>query len=179
MGYEVTIPLSTFYGLAEVGSAVTLRTHTYVREDLIQLYGFLTSQEKELFLKLTSVGGVGPKLAIAMLSVPVAELVPAITNNDLARLTMIPGVGRKTAERVVVELRDKVGAALSIPPDAEPAVRQPEAGAADVRDDTVAALIQLGYPKPVAERTVLAALQEDGERTIESVLKRSLKRLSR
>ena len=180
VGYEVTIPLSTFYGLADLHSELTLRIHTHVREDALQLFGFATNREKELFQKLISVSGIGPKLAITMLSMPVVELVPAITNNDLARLTMIPGVGRKTAERVVVELRDKVASMRGTEHEAEPAVsREAQAGPADVRDDTVAALVQLGYQKPVAERTVLAVLQEDGERSIESVLKRALKKLSR
>ena len=110
----------------------------------------------------------------------VSELVPAITANDLGRLTMIPGVGRKTAERVVIELRDKVASLSRVEQDEVPAIaREQEPTDIDVRDDTVLALIQLGYAKPVAERAVLAALQEDGERGIEAVLKRALKRLSR
>ena len=109
VGYDITIPLSTFYELGEPGIDVSLKIHTHVREDVLQLFGFWTAREKELFLKLTSVSGVGPKLAITMLSgMPAIELVRAITDNDLARLTSIPGVGRKTAERVVVELRDKL-----------------------------------------------------------------------
>ena len=109
VGYDITIPLSTFYELGEPGIDVSLKIHTHVREDVLQLFGFWTAREKELFLKLTSVSGVGPKLAITMLSgMPALELVRAITDNDLARLTSIPGVGRKTAERVVVELRDKL-----------------------------------------------------------------------
>ena len=180
VGYEVTIPLSTFYVLGELRSDLTLKIHTHVREDALQLFGFKTVREKELFQKLISVSGIGPKLAIGMLSMSVSELVPAITNNDLARLTMIPGVGRKTAERVVVELRDKVASLSRVEQDEAPAVaREYVAGDMDVRDDTVAALIQLGYAKPVAERAVLASLQEEGERGIEAVLKRALKRLSR
>ena len=179
VGYEVTIPLSTFYELSDVSSEVTLRIHTHVREDALQLFGFQTSREKELFLKLTGVSGVGPKLAIAMLSMSVSELVPAISNNDVARLTTIPGVGRKTAERVVVELRDKVGGISAVDSQSEYAAAGKRVDRSDVRDDTVAALVQLGYPKPVAERTVLAALREEGEQSIEAVLKRSLKQLSR
>lgn len=180
VGYEVIIPLSTFYGLGDLQSDLTLKIHTHVREDSLQLFGFKTGREKELFQKLISVSGIGPKLAITMLSMPVTDLVPAITNNDLARLTMIPGVGRKTAERVVVELRDKVAAMRGAEYEAEPAVsREAQTGGLDVRDDTIAALVQLGYQRPVAERTVLAALQEEGERTIEAVLKRALKKLSR
>jgi len=180
VGYEVTIPLSTFYVLGELRSDLTLKIHTHVREDALQLFGFKTVREKELFQKLISVSGIGPKLAIGMLSMSVSELVPAITSNDLGRLTMIPGVGRKTAERVVIELRDKVASLSRVEQDEAPAIaREQEISGIDVRDDTVLALIQLGYAKPVAERAVLAALQEEGERGIEAVLKRALKRLSR
>jgi Holliday junction DNA helicase RuvA len=180
VGYEVTIPLSTFYGLGEIGSEATLKVHTHVREDIIQLFGFLTSREKELFLRLTSVSGIGPKLAITMLSgLSAAELIPAIKNNDLGRLTAIPGVGRKTAERVVVELRDKL-AAMSLEEMAVATTAQAASGTdLNLRDDTIAALIQLGYQRAQAERAVDSALREEGERTIQAVLKRSLKRLSR
>jgi Holliday junction DNA helicase RuvA len=145
----------------------------------LQLFGFQTNREKELFLRLTSVSGIGPKLAITMLSgMPAVELIPAIRNNDVIRLTAIPGVGRKTAERVVVELRDKL-AAVSFDETDYGTASQAFATEADVKDDTVAALMALGYPRPQAERAVSAAIMEDGERTIEAVLKRSLKRLSR
>lgn len=180
VGYEVTIPVSTFYELGEPGSDVSLRIHTNVREDSIQLFGFWTAREKELFLRLTSVSGIGPKLAITMLSgMPATELITAIRNNDLARLTSMPGVGKKTAERVVVELRDKL-AAVSIEEEAGLAVSQAvRVGEEDVRDDTIGALMALGYPKAIAEKAVTAAMREDGDRSIEAVLKRSLKRLSR
>lgn len=180
VGYDVTIPVSTFYELGDPGSDVTLKIHTHVREDVIQLFGFWTGREKEIFLKLTSVSGVGPKLAITMLSgMPAAELINAITNDDLARLTSIPGVGRKTAERVVVELRDKLAVIQIEAREAERAASRDLApGEAAVRDDTVAALMALGYPKAIAERAVSFALREEGERTIEAVLKRALRRLS-
>jgi holliday junction DNA helicase RuvA len=180
VGYEVTIPVSTFYELGDAGSDVSLRIHTNVREDSIQLFGFWTAREKELFLRLTSVSGIGPKLAITMLSgMPAAELITAIRNNDLARLTAIPGVGKKTAERVVVELRDKL-ATISFEEEAGHAVTHVAGvGEEDVRDDTVGALMALGYPKAIAEKAVTAAMREDGDRSIEAVLKRSLKRLSR
>ncbi|MCI0488614.1 MAG: Holliday junction branch migration protein RuvA [Blastocatellia bacterium] len=181
VGYEVTIPLSTFYELGETGSDTTLKIHTYVREDAIQLFGFWTGREKELFLRLTSVSGIGPKLAITMLSgMPAPELIRAISTSDLVRLTGIPGVGRKTAERVAVELRDKLAALLAEESELEAATAgRPAAAGAAVRDDTVAALIALGYPRPLAERAVTSALQEEGEPTIEAVIKRSLKRISR
>lgn len=181
VGYEVTIPVTTFYEVGEVGSILSLKIHTHVREDVIQLFGFWTIAEKELFLRLTTVSGIGPKLAITMISgMAAAELIRAIRSNDLGRLTTIPGVGRKTAERVVVELRDKIN---SVPIDETEAglAAAATAGAseADTKDDAVAALMALGYPKPQAERAVEQALREDGERTIEALLKRSLKRLSR
>lgn len=181
VGYEVTIPLSTFYELGEPGSQVSINIHTHVREDALQLFGFQTISEKDMFLKLTSVSGVGPKLAITILSgLPVMELVSAIRANDLGRLTAIPGVGRKTAERLVVELRDKL-AAIQAEPTQTAATPERGAQKADsgVYEDTVAALVGLGYPRPVAERTVSVALSEEGEMTIQAVLKRSLKKLSR
>ena len=180
VGYDVTIPVSTFYELGEPGSDVSLKIHTHVREDALQLFGFWTGREKELFLKLTSVSGVGPKLAITMLSgMPAGELITAITNNDLVRLTSIPGVGRKTAERVVVELRDKLAVISLESREADrKAAHELAPGEAAVRDDTISALMALGYPKAIAERAVSFALREEGERTIEAVLKRALRRLS-
>ncbi|HEU4387305.1 MAG TPA: Holliday junction branch migration protein RuvA [Blastocatellia bacterium] len=181
VGYEVSIPLTTFYDLGEVGSDVSLRVHTHVREDALQLFGFRTVAEKDLFLKLVSVSGIGPKLAITVLSgMPASELMNAIRSNDLARLTAIPGVGRKTAERIVVELRDKLGSVATAREEGEMAAAV-HADSVDysVRDDAVAALVSLGYQKPVAERAVTASLNEGGDTTIEAVLKRSLKRLSR
>lgn len=180
VGYDVTIPVSTFYELGEPGTDVSLKIHTHVREDALQLFGFWTGREKELFLKLTSVSGVGPKLAITMLSgMPAGELINAITNNDFSRLTSIPGVGRKTAERVVVELRDKLAEISLQSREADRATsRESAPGEAAVRDDTIAALMALGYPKAIAERAVSFALREEGERTIEAVLKRALRRLS-
>ena len=180
VGYDVTIPVSTFYELGEPGSDVSLKIHTHVREDALQLFGFWTAREKELFLKLTSVSGVGPKLAITMLSgMPAGELINAITNNDLVRLTSIPGVGRKTAERVVVELRDKLAVISLESREADrKAAHELAPGETAVRDDTISALMALGYPKAIAERAVSFALREEGERTIEAVLKRALRRLS-
>jgi Holliday junction DNA helicase RuvA len=181
VGYEVTVPLSTFYDLGEPGSEVSLRIHTNVREDAIQLFGFRTGREKELFLKLTSVTGIGPKLAVTMLSgMAAGELIAAIRNNDLARLTSIPGVGRKTAERVVVELREKISKMTFEAGEAAAALpRAAGTGVEAVRDDTVAALLALGYPKAVAEKAVERAMNEEGDGSIEAVLKRALRRMSR
>jgi Holliday junction DNA helicase RuvA len=176
VGYEVTVPLSTFYDLGEPGSEISLRIHTNVREDAIQLYGFRSAGEKDLFLKLISVSGIGPKLAVTMLSgMAAGELINAIRKNDLARLTGIPGIGRKTAERLVVELRDTL-AKLTI----EPAAATAESPASDaVKDDTVAALVSLGYPKNMAEKAVERALGEGGEMSIQDLLRRALQRMTR
>jgi len=179
VGYEVTIPLSTFYEAGEVGSELALFIHTHVREDALQLFGFRTRTEKELFLKLISVSGVGPKLAITILSgMPVPELIQVISAADAARLTAIPQVGRKTAERVTMELRDKMSG-ISPAVEAVAALGGAARSDAGLVDDAISALVSLGYPKPLAERTVGAVVSESGERTIEAVLKRSLRKLSK
>src|ERR687883_362079 len=146
VGYEVTIPVTTFYDLGETGTNVRLRIYTHVREEALQLFGFRTERERELFTLLISVSGIGPKSAVAMLSgMSADEIVTAIRTNNYARLTSIPGVGRKTAERLVIELRDKM-AALS-GPALEEQVAAGAAGAAQsedaLREDTLAALMQL------------------------------------
>jgi holliday junction DNA helicase RuvA len=180
VGYEVTIPVSTFYELGEVGEPVALRIHTYVREDAIQLFGFRTPREKEMFLQLTSVSGVGPKLAITLLSgMPADELIPAIRTNNLAKLTGIPGIGKKTAERLVIELRDRM-AKMSGPETEQSLPATPlAAGYEAVRDDTVEALLTLGYQRAQAERVVARVLQQETNHSIEHILRQSLKQLSR
>ena len=179
VGYEVTIPVSTFYELGDVGAQASLRVHTHVREDAIQLFGFRTGREKELFLRLTSVSGIGPKLGITFLSGTSPEdLIAAIRSNDLARLVSIPGVGRKTAERVVIELRDKIGQLALLDSDVSTA----PSTVVDVdatRDDVVAALVSLGYQKALAEKTVARVLEVESDRTIEHVLRQALKLLSK
>ncbi len=174
VGYRVAIPLSTFYRLGEVGCEVTLLTHTHVREDALALFGFLTSAEQALFERLILVSGVGPRLALSVLSgIEAPELVAALQSSDLARLTRIPGVGRKTAERLVVELKDKVKGLLAeeeIPAAASPASAQ---------EDLVSALVHLGYSRPEAERGVERALREGGgEGRFEDLLRRSLRLLA-
>ena len=135
-----TIPVSTFYELGDVGAQASLRVHTHVREDAIQLFGFRTGREKELFLRLTSVSGVGPKLGIAFLSgTSPDDLIGAIRSNDLARLVSIPGVGRKTAERVVIELRDKINQ-LALPDSDEAAPASAKVDVDATREDVIAAL---------------------------------------
>jgi Holliday junction DNA helicase RuvA len=177
VGYEVIIPLSTFYEMEEPGARVSLRIYTYVREDTLQLYGFKTARERELFLRLISVNGVGPKLAIAMLSSLTAdEIIMAIRTNNLARLTSVPGVGRKTAERLIIELRDKVATL------AETVAEAPVAGSLSedsLREDTLSALLNLGYPKAAAEKAIAQALRDGGELTVQEILRRSLRLLAK
>ena len=182
VGYEVTIPVTTFYDLGEPNTPVRLRIYTHVREEALQLFGFRTERERELFTLLISVSGIGPKSAVAMLSgMSADEIVTAIRQNNYARLTSIPGVGRKTAERLVIELRDKMAALSS------PALEQEIAAGADgaaqsadsLREDTLAALLQLGFPKPAAEKAITNATQEGGDLSVETLLRRSLRQLSK
>ena len=183
VGYEVTIPLSTFYDLEDAGSTVQLRIYTHVREDALQLYGFKTARERELFLKIISVTGIGPKLGITLLSgMSADEMIASIRTNNLARLTLIPGVGRKTAERLIMELREKV-ADLSSAQLEEELGAKPEVSAEStedaVRADALSALLNLGYQRSGAEKSIDSALSEGGDVTVESVLRRSLKKLAR
>jgi holliday junction DNA helicase RuvA len=183
VGYEVTIPLSTFYDLADAGSNVQLRIYTHVREDTLQLFGFKTARERELFLKIITVTGIGPKLGITLLSgMNADELIASIRTNNLARLTLIPGVGRKTAERLIMELREKV-AELSSAQIEEEFGAKPEVSAASnedtVRADALSALLNLGYQRSGAEKAIDHAIGEGGDITVESILRRSLKKLAR
>jgi Holliday junction DNA helicase RuvA len=183
VGYEVTIPVTTFYDLGEPPSAsVQLHVYTHVREEALQLFGFRTLRERELFTLLISVSGIGPKSAVAMLSgMSADEIVAAIRQSNYARLTSIPGVGRKTAERLVIELRDKM-ASLS-----GPALEQefaagggaPAQSEDALREDTLAALLQLGFPKPAAEKAITNSIQEGGDLSVETLLRRSLRQLSK
>jgi Holliday junction DNA helicase RuvA len=183
VGYEVTIPISTFYELDEPGSKVQLRIYTHVREDALQLYGFKTARERELFLRLISVSGIGPKLGITLLSgMSADEMIASIRTNNLARLTLIPGVGRKTAERLVMELRDKI--AMLSSPELEEEFGKPAGTAAApteeaARSDALSALVNLGYQRSAAEKAITAALIEDGEISVESILRRTLRRLAK
>jgi Holliday junction DNA helicase RuvA len=173
VGYRVTIPLSTFYRLGEPGAEVTLLTHTHVREDALALFGFLTPVEQALFERLIAVSGVGPKLAVSVLSgIEAEELVAALRSSDLARLTRIPGVGKKTAERLVVELKDKM---RDLPSAEAAAAAAPRAAS----EDLVSALVHLGYSRPEAERGVERALREHGEGRFEDLLRLALQAVSR
>ena len=156
VGYDVTISIPTFSDLPAIGGEVTLHIHTHVREDLIALYGFLRPAEKRLFEKLITVSGIGPKLAITILSGMAAdEMVSAIRGNDVARLTRIPGIGKKTAERMVLELRDK----LAPEGVAESAVMP---AMSPVEEDVLSALMNLGYQRAAAERA-LASVEKNGK----------------
>jgi Holliday junction DNA helicase RuvA len=173
VGYLVHIPLSTFYALGDLHSNVTLLIHTQVREDAISLYGFLSAREKHLFELLISASGVGPVLALKILSgMSVDDLVPAVRSGDLARLTRIPGVGRKTAERMIVELRDKL-AAIEISEEA----RKPVA-TTGTSGDVVSALLNLGYDQLVAEKAVERAGKNGASETFESLLRGALQELT-
>jgi Holliday junction DNA helicase RuvA len=182
VGYQVSIPLSTFYALGDLRADVTLLVHTHLREDSITLYGFLTAREKQFFELLISASGVGPSLALKILSgMNVEELLPAIRAGDLVRLTRIPGVGRKTAERIVVELRDKL-AALE-PPQPE---RVPAAGRTQLESDVVSALLNLGYDRRLAERALDDIAGDSGKESrtespadsFEALLRATLQQLS-
>jgi len=170
VGYQVFIPLSVFYRLPEIGQRVNLHIHTHLREDALQLFGFLEQAEKRVFLLLNNVAGIGPKLAINILSgIPADDLARALKEGDQPRLISIPGVGKKLAERMVVELRDKF---LTLPTE--------EGGQGDgsqMMQDAVSALVNLGYRRPEAEKSVREITQR-GERPLPEVLKEALRRLS-
>ncbi|HEX4566091.1 MAG TPA: Holliday junction branch migration protein RuvA [Vicinamibacterales bacterium] len=164
VGYDILVPLSTFYGMGEAGSVVTLRVHTHVREDVIALYGFNTVLERDLFERLIAINGIGPKLALAVLSgIDTADLVRAIRTQDVARLTRIPGVGRKTAERIGLELKDR------LPQGTEVDIATSDGG--DRRTDLLSALTNLGYKGAVAEKAVDAALKRAPDAPFEDLLR--------
>ena len=170
VGYLVHIPLSTFYELPDVESPVTLSIHTHVREDTLALYGFLTERERSLFLLLLSVAGIGPRVALTVLScIPPAELVGALRKQDVRRLMAIPGVGKKTAERMVLELAEKAQAFAG---------EIPEAAAAVEAQDVVSALVNLGYRKGEAEKAVEAAARAGAPENFGDFLKLALKNLT-
>ena len=176
VGYDLHVPLSTYYDVGEPGSEISLRVHTHVREDALQLYGFLTALEQLLFERLIAISGIGPKLAIAVLSgIDSRELVASVQRADVARLTRIPGIGKKTAERIVLEMKDRLGDIA--PPDA--GAGAPAQTADRLRDDLVSALENLGYHRPVAEKAVDAVRARDGGAAFEDALKGALRELMR
>jgi Holliday junction DNA helicase RuvA len=175
VGYDVQVPLSTFYVLGEPGAAVSLRIHTHVREEVIALYGFATPLEQSLFERLISISGVGPKLALAVLSgIEPVDLIRAIRTQDTARLTAIPGVGKKTAERIGLELKDRLPSALQ---GGQTAAEAPaEEGR---RADLLSALLNLGYQRPAAEKAVDRVLKSAPDAPFEQALRDVLRGLIR
>jgi Holliday junction DNA helicase RuvA len=180
VGYDVAVPLSTFYSTGDAGAEVSLRIHTHVREDQLALYGFATPIELALFERLITISGIGPKLALAVISgMDSRDLVAVIQRGDVVRLTRIPGVGKKTAERIVVELRDRLGKAITVEEGGEGVATAP--GDA-LRDDLVSALENLGYHRHAVERVLekLTARPEGlPSRQFEDVLRAALRELSR
>jgi Holliday junction DNA helicase RuvA len=171
VGYLVHIPLSTFYELPEAESPASLFIHTHVREDTLALYGFLTERERSLFLLLLSVAGIGPRVALTVLSgIPPVELVEALRSQDVRRLMAIPGVGKKTAERMVLELAEKAARFA-----AEPGVSAPAAVSAE---DVTSALVNLGYRRAEADRAVEAIARTGAPKDFGEYLKQSLKKLT-
>lgn len=173
VGYDVQVPLSTYARVGDIGAEVALHVHTYVREDQIALFGFGTPLEQQIFERLLAVSGIGPKVALAVLSgIQPADLVEAVHLGDPARLVAIPGIGRKTAERIVLELRDRLPAALASPGDGA----APPTG---LRVDLLSALVNLGYPRPAVEKAVAAAVKADPDATFEPALRDALARLAK
>ena len=176
VGYELHVPLSTYYDLGDEGAEVSLRVYTHVREEALQLYGFLTSLEQQVFERLIGISGIGPKLAIAVLSgIETRELVTAVQRGDVARLTGVPGIGKKTAERIVLELKDRLAKIVV------PAGLEPLAGSSSerLRDDLLSALQNLGYHRPLAEKAVESTLSSSHEPTFEQALRSVLRELMR
>jgi Holliday junction DNA helicase RuvA len=175
VGYELFISLTSYYELPEEGNEITLRVYTHVREDALALFGFCTQREKELFLKLISISGIGPKLAISILSgARVEELAQAIAEGNLVRLTAIPGIGRKTAERLVLELKSQVTPFL-LPEQARAAT----SGADGLQEDILSALVNLGYPRAGAEKALATILRSGkAETSFEGLLRHTLQLLA-
>jgi Holliday junction DNA helicase RuvA len=173
VGYDVQVPLSTWARLGEVGDEIALHIHTHVREDQIALFGFGSALEQQIFERLIGVSGIGPKVALAVLSgIQPADLVEAVQAGDPARLTAIPGIGRKTGERIVLELRDRLPAAVSTTGEAV-------APATGIRADLLSALVNLGYPRPTVEKIVGAVVKAQPDATFEQALREALAQLAR
>ncbi len=177
VGYQIHIPLTTFYELPEPGQPVVLNIFTQVREDGINLFGFISAKEKDIFELLIEVNGIGPKLALNVLSgIDAAELAAAIVQGNLKRLVGIPGIGRKIAERIILEIKEKVS---KLPLDIVPQTRLPASREEEMKEDIISALINLGYKKNLAEEALNKACQDcQGELAIDLLLKRALKILA-
>ena len=174
VGYDVQVPLSTFYVVGDPGASVALRVHTHVREDVLALYGFATSLEQELFERLIAISGIGPKLALSVLSgIEPPDLVRAIKSQDVARLTQIPGVGKKTAERIGLELKDRLPQSLQAAADAA----KPAAPEDQLRADLLSALLNLGYQRVAAEKAIDRELAGSANARFEDSLRSVLRSL--
>ena len=177
VGYELNVPLSTYYDVGETGAEVSLRVHTHVREEALQLFGFLTMLEQQLFERLISTSGIGPKLAIAVLSgIEARELLSAVQRGDVARLTGVPGIGKKTAERIVLELKDRLGAIAAAAGTDATTIDSP---GERLRADLLSALQNLGYHRPAAEKSVEITLSATSDATFEQALRSALRELMR
>jgi holliday junction DNA helicase RuvA len=176
VGYQVQVPLSTYYHLPDAGGDVVLRIHTHVREDALSLYGFGTPLEQQLFERLIAISGIGPRLALAVLSgIEPADLVRAVQAGDVGRLTLIPGIGKKTAERIGLELKGRLPQNLQA--EIDKGTGGPE-GEPLLRADVLSALLNLGYHRALAEKALDAALRTEGDATFERTLKRALLELA-
>ena len=176
VGYDLQVPLSTFYVIGDAGTAVTLRVHTHVREDVIALYGFATGLEQDLFERLISISGIGPKLALAVLSgIEPPDLVRAISSQDVARLTSIPGIGKKTAERIGLELKDRLPKSVQAAADAA----KPSLPEDELRADLLSALLNLGYQRQAADKAIEKELKAAPDATFEQALRSVLRTLMR
>ena len=178
VGYEVFTPLSTYYGLPNLSETVSLSVHTHVREDAIQLFGFLTTQEKDAFVLLTSVSGVGPKLALSVLSaLPVSDLISAVRSGDVEKLTTVPGIGNKSASRLVLELKDKIE---KLHPGLASASESPRQGEDATFDDALSALVNLGYRPQDAKEALKHVKRSNAESMLlKDMIRESLKELAR
>jgi holliday junction DNA helicase RuvA len=175
VGYELIIPVSTFSRLAEQGGEVRLRVHTHVREDALSLFGFHTAEEKMLFEKLISVSGIGPKLAVTVLSgLAAPDLINAIRGADLPALVRVPGIGKKTAERMVLELKDKLDLML---PAAATVAGRPKSAFSPDEEDVISALMNFGANRPSAEAAVTKTKQQNPSSTFEDMFRAALKLL--
>lgn len=174
VGYDVQVPLSTFYTCGDPGTEISLRVHTHVREDALALYGFATPLELTMFERLIAVNGIGPKLALAVLSgIGAHDLVGAIERSDVARLVVIPGVGKKTAERICVELRDRLPKGIERTPS-----EAAKTSANSMRDDVISALVNLGYHRQTIDKVLDSVFAAGREQGIEDLLRAALKELS-
>ncbi len=178
VGYQIFIPLSTFYQLPDEMEKVSLHVYTHVREDMLQLFGFQTKIEKETFSLLISVSGIGPKLALSILSgIGLEDLLSAIVRADSERITAVPGVGKKTSQRITLELKEKasyLSEGIEVPPREKVEIKNKE-----IFDDALSALINLGYPDKSAKRAIENVLRKDNEINLETLLKEALRSLAR